>query len=438
MNRRTFINHTAALSASGAATSLFADTPGSPYLISKQGCGRASGYAEANKIITAKGKTHVAWIDSPSEGFRVRVATLNQKTGKWSPTYTVGEAKDNHGGPALTIDSEGYLHITYFPHHDPFCYRRSKRPHDVSEWGEEIQFGERLTYPTMICGVDNTLFFTARRSFKDRPWYVELWEKKPGRDWHRVGPVMHSRHKGYAHFQESLAWGPDHKTIHLCCRFHEGTDKSAYGRLQTVAYMKSEDFGRTWKRSDGSVIDKPITVGSIETIARGGVDLNKSLRAGCLAVSPKGKPHLIYSTVVKQKGEAWLAVADGKGKWERIRLNDHLLPEWRSFNLIMAGGLSFDHQGQLHGVGQLQIGEQNEKIWGDPTNEIVAFNMVGRDRIQFRSISKFDPKTAHWLPSIERPTGHNVVTEPPGVLFTGGSAGKTNTDLLKNHVYFGN
>jgi hypothetical protein len=201
--------------------------------------------------------------------------------------------------------------------------------------------------------------------------------------------------------------------------------------------MKSEDFGRTWKRSDGSVIGKSITVDNVETIARGGVDLKKSLRAGCLAVSPKGKPHLLYSTVVEQKGEAWLAVADGKGKWSRRRLNDHLSPEWRSFNLIMAGGLTFDLQGRLHGVGQLQTGEQNEKIWGDPTNEIVAFTMIGKDRIQFRSISKFDPKTSHWLPNIERPTGHNVVPALPGVLFTGGSAGKANTNLLSNRVYFG-
>jgi len=437
MNRRTFINQTAALAVSGSAATLLTEKPGSQYLISKQGCGRASGYAEANKIITAKGKTHVAWIDSPTEGFRVRVATLNQKTGKWSPTYTVGQAKDNHGGPALTIDSEGYLHIAYFPHHGPFYYRRSKRSHDASEWEEEIQFGERLTYPTMICGADNTLYLTARRSFKDRSWFVELWEKKPKFIWNRVGPVMHSRHKGYAHFQESLAWGPDHKTIHLCCRFHELTDKSAYGRLQTVAYMKSEDFGRTWKRSDGSVIRKPITVDNIETIARGGVDLKKSLRAGCMAVSTKGKPHLIYSTVVKQKGEAWLAVADGKGEWERMRLNDYLPRGWRSFNLIMAGGLSFDQQGRLHGVGQLQTGKQNEKIWGDRSNEIAAFTVAGKGGIQFRAISKFDPKTAHWLPNIERPTGHNTVPDRPGILFTGGTAGKANTDLLKNHVYFG-
>ena len=184
MKRRTFIHRTATLAASGMAFPLFSKLPAvSPlHELSRQGCGRASGYAEANKIVTAKGRTHVAWIDSPPEGFRVRVATLNRTTGKWSPTFTVGQAKDNHGGPALTIDSDGYLHIAYFPHHDPFRYRRSKRPHDASEWEEEIQFGERLTYPTMICSADNTLYFTARRSFSDRPWVVELWEKKPGHD----------------------------------------------------------------------------------------------------------------------------------------------------------------------------------------------------------------------------------------------------------------
>lgn len=103
----------------------------------------------------------------------------------------------------------------------------------------------------------------------------------------------------------------------------------------------------------------------------------------------------------------------------------------------MAGGLSFDHKSRLHGVGQLQTGEQSEKIWGDPTNEIVVFTLSGKDDVRFNAISKFDPKTSHWLPSIERPTGYNTVPVRPGVLFTGGPAGKSNTDLLKNNVYFG-
>ena len=406
------------------------------HLLSTQGCGRATGYAEANRIITLNGKTHVAWLDSPTEGFRVKIATLDHHSGQWSPTYTVGKAKDNHGGPALTIDSKGYLHILYFTHHDPFRYRRSKRPNDASEWGDEIQFGEQLTYPTLICGPDDTLYFSARRSFRDRPWIVELWEKKPNRNWNRVGPILSSRHKGYAHFQESLAWGPDRRTIHLGCRFHEKSDKDSYGRLQTVAYMKSDDLGRTWKRSDGSKIMGTITPDNIEVLDVGGEDIQRGLRAGCLAVSPTGQPNLMYSAVANFKGESWIATPDGLGQWKRIRLNDHLPPEWIACNLIMAGGLAFDHAGRLHGVAQLQTGEQKEKIWGDPTNEIVAFTVDADNNIHFRSISEFDAATSHWLPSIERSTGHNQIAHRPGILFTAGPAGSKNTDLMNNRVYF--
>ena len=74
-------------------------------ILSKHGCGRATGYSDANKIVTLKGKTHVAWLDSVAGGFRVRIRTLNRETGEWSPTYTVGEAFDNHGGPVLTVDN---------------------------------------------------------------------------------------------------------------------------------------------------------------------------------------------------------------------------------------------------------------------------------------------------------------------------------------------
>ncbi len=85
---------------------------------------------------------------------------------------------------------------------------------------------------------------------------------------------------------------------------------------------------------------------------------------------------------------------------------------------------------------QLQTGEQKEKIWGDPTNETVAFTIDRDEGIQFRAISVFDANTSHWLPSIERPTGHNSVARYPGILFTAGPAGKGNTDLLNNRVYF--
>ena len=162
-----------------------AGDPVRSFLLSRQGCGRATGYAESNKIVTWRRRTHVAWLDSPPEGFRVRVRSCDRDTGEWSPMVTVGHAYDNHGGPALTVDSAGYLHLVYFPHHHPMCYRRSRRPGDASEWEDEIRFGERLTYPTLLCGADDTLVLSARRRFADRPWEVELWERPPDARWQR-------------------------------------------------------------------------------------------------------------------------------------------------------------------------------------------------------------------------------------------------------------
>ena len=122
----------------------------SPVTLSEHGCGRATGYAVTNKIVTLRGRTHVAWLDSLDGQFLVRVRSLTRATGTWSPVSTIGNAHDNHGGPALAADSRGYLHIVYFPHHHPFRYRRSVRPNDSSEWTPEVSFGSRCTYPSMV------------------------------------------------------------------------------------------------------------------------------------------------------------------------------------------------------------------------------------------------------------------------------------------------
>jgi hypothetical protein len=90
----TFLRREVLLAAAGAAVSCAlggsvaageADGSQQLFLLSDQGCRRATGYAEANKIVTHNDRTHVAWLDSPTEGFRVRVRTLDRTTGSlWS------------------------------------------------------------------------------------------------------------------------------------------------------------------------------------------------------------------------------------------------------------------------------------------------------------------------------------------------------------------
>ena len=67
--------------------------------------------------------------------------------------------------------------------------------------------------------------------------------------------------------------------------------------------------------------------------------------------------------------------------------------------------------------------------------------MTSADRgetFSFELISQPDRTVSHWLPNIEKPTGHHEVPFRPGIIYTAGSPGEKNTDILSNGVrWFG-
>lgn len=405
-------------------------------LLSSFGSGRASGYAEANKILTLHGKTHVTWLNSKENTFQVMIRTFDHRKQKWSPAYEVGDAYDNHGGAALTVDSKGYLHIIYYPHHREMRYRISSRPNDASAWEEEQTFGERCTYPSLICGKDDTLYFTCRRSFDEQNWQVELWKKAPDQSWVGPHPLLRSQYPGYAHFQESLAWGPGWKTLHVCCRIHEKTDDEAYGRIQTVGYMKSSDFGQSWTDSAGQTLNLPVTSSSIERLAVGGVDAGSLLRAGAMTTDLNGNAWLVYSKQENGLGDSYLVKIAPASEKQQIPLKGFLPKEYQTWDLIMSGGVSCSVEGDLFVVAQIQQIEDMAKSWGHPSTEIVLFHSQDHgETFGCQQISPANPGIPNWLPNIERKTGHNIIKGKPAVLYTAGTAGSSNTDILSNEVY---
>ena len=398
-------------------------------LLSEHGCGRATAYADANKIITLQDKTHVAWLDSITEGFRVRIRTLDRKTNRWSPTYTVGEAYDNHGGPALTVDSLGYLHIVYYPHHHPFRYRRSVRPNDASEWGDEIQLGERCTYPTMVCGSDDTLYLTGRENRGDQPWYVNLYIKPPNAPWGEPIPLFQDDKGGYVRFQQALIWGQDHRTLHLTLWIFDEN------RAYTVGYLRSPDSGRTWERADGAPVLLPATRETVTLIDT----KHRDLRFGSIAVDGESTPYVLYSTCPSfaLPSQAWVVWLDGAGKWCRRSLTDELPKEWKGWSLAMDGAIHIAPDGRIFIVLALMKPEiVSEGNWGHKSAEIVGMQASDiRGKFSVELLSKPDMTVPHWLPNLERPTGHNRV-DVPGVMYTAGVTGEGCHDILSNAVYW--
>lgn len=418
-------------------------------LLSSQGSSRATGYYNAPKSITFQNKTWVTWMDSISEGFWIQIAEFDKTKNVWSSVYTVGEAYDNHGGAALTIDSEGYLHIVFGPHARPFKYRKTTRPYDASEWREEVEFGSYCTYPTLLCGLDNTLYVTCRKDFimwgPTAPCSTELWTKKPNAEWTHCNTLLYSKYTGYVFFGESLCWGTDNKTLHLCCNIHEKTNRNLYGRLQTIGYMVSYDYGKTWYNSAKIPIKTPITAENIEVLYAGGLDKSTVVAVGTIAINAQDIPHIVYCVqfVDTNTSTLILTVSDGLGGWKNINLTDYLPVKLKSWQLIDCAGITFNNKGQISIVATIQNIKKEERdarafiAWGHPSNEVVCFQAKDiNSPFIFKKISQFDDKTPNWLPNLERHLGFNEVSESHTVIYTSGVPAKNNNATTSNKVFF--
>lgn len=419
-----------------ALTTAAIATPGK-FLLSSEGSGRATAYIESPKIISFQGKTHVGWLDTPAEGFRIRVRTLDHATGEWTPAITIGEAPDNHGGPALTIDAAGYLHIVYYSHHHPFRYSRSVRPNDASEWTPFEEFGVDLTYPALVCAKDGTLVLLARRSFEHRPWDVEMWRKPPGQPWTRSGAILHARHGIYSQFAASLAWSPDHEILHLATRIYELPDYESTVPVTTVGYLSSPDQGVTWQRLDGTAVVLPATADTIDSLASARGGEGRILSAGSMGVGPDGKPWLAYSARLQDNSHAYLATPDANGRWQHLLLNQFLPPAYREWDLYMHGGISFGSSGQPTVLATVMQVPPGKHEWGEVSTEIVRFRSVDGGRTFVADIlDDPDPTAPRWMPNLERATGFNEMPEHPGFLYTDGVKGEALGDQLSNKVYY--
>ena len=405
-----------------------------PLVLSEYGCGRATAYSEFNKIVTIGNKTHVSWLDSVDGQFLVKIRTLDKNTGQWSPTYAVGEAFDNHGGPSLTADSSGYLHIVYHPHHHPFRYRRSLRPNDASEWTEEISFGTTCTYSSLICLPDDTLVLACRESSKQR-WKLNLYDKPADSMWRGPRTILHGQARsGYTRWQAALAIGPDNKTIHMSFMLYEqAIRKIGYA----VGYLRSADRERTWQRSDGTLVDLPATPETIDVVAgAGNADGPANFRPGNIAVDSNGAPWLIYCRMDCQPFDTWIARPDGKGGWRSISLLPSIQRQWPRRAVKTPGSIVFGRDGKMYiAVTTVDMSVEDESAqWGHPSAEIAL--LVSKDQgltFEVFGISSPDPLAPNWLPNLERPTSPQPAGVP-SLIYTHGLRGQNNKEIMSNKV----
>ena len=399
-------------------------------MISAKGSTRGTAYIENNKIIMACGRLHVAWLVAGRGGKEgVRIRTLDLQRGQWSAAVTLGEADDNHGGPALTRDENGYLHVLFGPHSNPLSYCRSVRPDDASQWTTVEHFGVRCTYPSMVCDSGNTLHMVCRDS-STPGWTLMYYYRKEGGSWSDGRPLVEPTDKDgkYRCYRGTLFL--DRKgVLHLGFMLFGGQafkDAQAKG---LAGYLRSEDAGRTWTHFDGTVVeDLPTDTGFERIPVR-----DNCIRTSNLVVDSNGIPCIVtvstgFRGYQAKWGEAilWKRGTDG---WQASPLNPFIEEVYPGHRASWdEPSLSVSDDGQLFvaltvvdsrlvdpedaRISGLHCGRP-KSIFGNASSRIALLvSADGGRTFAARRVGRDVTGVPSWLPSLERFTGHNKIGIP--------------------------
>ena len=390
-------------------------------VLSTNGSTRATAYTMSNKIITANGKIFIAWLDHVAD---ILIKEYDIQNDHWSEAVLIGKGVDNHSGPAITMNEEGYIYAVFGPHHAPFQFTRTTNPHDVSQWQPVEHFGDTATYPSLVCGPDGTLHCTYRGG--PEPWRLMYQQKPKNGKWSEPVALVHPGvEEGYTQYGNPIAVSADgalHVGFHIY-DVHPNGGKS-------IGYLRSRDNGQTWQSAEGQTLELPVNPQSPCFVEQ---DTASDMRIGTLTVDGDGHPWFAVAHLERRPRSAVLWHHDGETWQSRDLLND-VRNALGAVETTYAS-LSFDREGVLFIVAA--VGKENaEKFWGDQSLEIVL--LVSQDRgktFSVTPISKVAPNLPNWLPSIERPYGAKPIGIP-SFLYTHGGPGTTVTDGEATEVIF--
>ncbi len=170
-----------------------------------------------NSFVTIGEKTHIVYIDmseaTPREfGTKQYYVCYNHKTSSFSEPKLLGFTTspnltpDAHNGPAITVDSDGVLHIVLGSHGRAHKYTYSKDNGETWAETEDIKSKYGGSYVALVTDKDDTIHFVSRLNGGELPLIYTLHHirKEKGKDWQDMGRIILPDRRGYNIFYHNL------------------------------------------------------------------------------------------------------------------------------------------------------------------------------------------------------------------------------------------
>lgn len=238
--------------------------------------------------VVSRGDTQYAALYD-AEGYVV-LARRRLGAARWEVRRTqyTGNIKDAHNGIALGVDGNGVLHMSWDHHGHPLRYVQSVRRGSLELTGKMPMTGtteSRVTYPEFFPLPDGGLLFLYRDGGSGRGNTILKHYDHRARRWSSVQELFIDGQGARNAYTNRIAIGRD-GAWHLSWVWRERGDASTN---HDICYARSDDQGKTWRKSTGEAYRLPITVETAEVVHEVPVK-SDLINTGTMALDSRGKP----------------------------------------------------------------------------------------------------------------------------------------------------
>lgn len=177
-------------------------------------------------------------------------------------TQYQGNVTDAHNVISIGVDGDGYIHASFDHHGHPLRYAISNAPGSLELGGLIPMTGsdeQDVTYPEFYRLADGDLIFAYRSGASGRGNLVMNRYDTKSKKWTRVHDVLIDGEGERNAYWQMFA---DPKgTLHLSWVWRESW---LVETNHDLCYARSDDGGKTWRKSDGSPYRLPITESTAE------------------------------------------------------------------------------------------------------------------------------------------------------------------------------
>jgi len=174
-------------------------------------------------------------------------------------------AWDSHNYITMTLDDDGYIHLSGNMHVKPLVYFRSTEPLNIISLERAPMVGNRetrMTYPKFLRGADNQLLFCYRDGQSGNGEEIYNVYDLESRQWKHFleQPLTSGEGKRNAYIHGPIK-GPDNR-FHICWvwRVHGGCETN-----NNLSYAVSNDLAH-WEKGSGEPVALPMTLGTAEIV----------------------------------------------------------------------------------------------------------------------------------------------------------------------------